>query len=906
MGDLARRFRVFLRVRALAPAAFALAAAMFAGLALCRHCVVRPFGNPIAFAFSGDALFVFDKADDALLELRDFAPGRPLTLASRRRIEEDDARHYYMVRKLYPGPRGLVVHSYLYRHDTHRFAGYRFREYRSFDEPPRDLLTIMLDDNTFPEIKYAFDAQGRHYFANDIRGQIAIGRIPPEGGVVVDHALPPTITRFGETNPPLCCWESIAVAASGNFFLASGAAGNIREYAPDGALIRTFGKVGFEPGQLLAPKDITFTPLEPGAAPDVLTVASTGNRTWTRFDGTGRLIDTIEPLKSGYPFKDILVGPLLDVGPGGRLASFDLVNKAMVFPGTETGVATEYREHRTLRLLKLAALSGLCLLFALASWVLGPRLRRLRFPFFMKLALLFIPILCLTAYMVGYVVKDAFQEDLKEEHRRRSANLASAIIKSVPVSDLEAIQAPEDRESQVYQRVYNTVSRLVDVQGVAGTPKWILHKIRDGRYYFGINIWRGPIYEPFIVPRDRPMFFNALETARPQSGRFTDTQGEWFSYLAPIADAQGKIINVLELYKPTEALDRTESKAEHGMAATIAGFLLLSVGLAFICSYVFSRPLNALTQATALISKGNFDHVIRVRTHDEIRDLADAFNRMSAELKAYMVNLARTTADRERISAELKFASEVQKALLPKVFPPFPRAANVELFGRMDPAREVGGDYFDFFLIDEHHMGVAIADVSGKGVPAGLLMMRVHTMLRSGAHYSLGAADSLARINREIAQTNPAMMFVTMVYFICDLRDGSIRLCNAGHPAPLLLRRSGAEWLPIARSEPATNMALGVLETAAYDEQALKLLPGESLLLYTDGFTECVDKGAAMFGESRLLDCVAADPERSNRERCETLFARIAAHQAGLEPFDDATALFFKYLSLPAPRAGPL
>lgn len=897
-------FRAFPWARALAPAAFVVAAAIFAGMGLCRHCVVRKFGNPIAFAFCGDALFVFDKAGNALLELRDFAPGRPLTLAGRHSIEEDDAIHYRMVRKLYPGPRGLVVHSYLYRHDTHRFAGYQFREYQSFDEPARDLLTIMLDDNRFPEIKYAFDAQGRHYFVNDIQGQPAIARIPPEGGLMVNHALPPGITRFGETNTPLCCWESIAVAANGNIFLASGATGQIFEYNRDGALIRTFGQVGFEPGRLLAPKELTFTPREPGAEPEVLTVASTGNRTWARFDSLGRLMDTIEPLKPGFPFKDILVGPLVAIGPGGALMSFDLANKALVFPGRETGVAAEYREHRTIRLLRLAAASGLCLLCAWAAWFLGPRLRRLRFPFFMKLALLFIPILCLTAYMVGYGVKDEFQDDLNAEYRRRSENLASAIIKSVPVGDLEAIQAPEDRESPVYEKIYNTVARLVDVQGVDGTPKWILHKIRDGRYYFGINIWRGPIYEPFIVPTDRPMFFDALETAKPQFGRFTDAQGEWFSLLAPITNAQGSVVYVLELYRHTESLDRTERNAFRRMVGTIAGFLILSVGLAFLCSYVFSRPLNALTNATALISKGNFDHVIRIRTNDEIGDLAGAFNRMSAELNRYVENLAKTTAERERISAELKFAREVQQALLPKVFPPFPRASNAELFGRMDPAREVGGDYFDFFLIDEHHMGVAIADVSGKGVPAGLLMMRVHTMLRSGAHYNLGAADSLMRINREIAQTNPTMMFVTMVYFICDLRDGSVRLCNAGHPAPILLRRSGTEWLPVSHNCPASNVALGVLETAAYTEQALTLMPGESIMLYTDGFTECVDKNRVMFGELRLLDCVTADPGQSNRERCERLFSCMAAHQAGLDQFDDATALFFKYLSRPAQGAG--
>lgn len=901
MKHLLRYLRLLLRPRSLVPAAFVLAAVIIAGMGLCSHCLVRPFGKPIAFAFCNNSLFVFDKADNSLLELRDFSPGKPLTLVARRQIEKDDDRHYYMVRKLYPGPNGVVVHSYVYQHGTHRFVGYKFREYSSLDKPPRDLLTVALDDNTFPEIKYAFDAQGRHYFINDIKGLQAIARMPPEGGIIADHAQPSNIIMLGETNAPLSCWASVTIAANGNIFLASGATGRIFEYDQDGSLLRTFGLVGFEAGQLLAPVEMTFTCLEPGAPENILTVASTGNRTWVRFDNSGRLLDTIEPLKSGYPFQDILTGPLICLGPDNMLVSFDLANKAVVFSGPKTGVAVEYKESRNRHLPALGLLAGLCLLLALASWFVGPRLQRMRFPFSLKLALLFIPILGLTAVMVGRGVKDEFQRDLEQEYKLRSANLASAILKSVAINDLEAIQNPEDRESTVYERIYNTVERLVDVQNVDGTPKWILHKIRDDRYYFGISIWRGPIYEPFIVPRDRPMFFDALKTARHQSGRFMDTQGEWFSYLAPITNSQGSVINVLELYRPTEALDRSEQNAHRRMAAIIAIALVLSVILAFIFAYVFARPIRALTQATTLISKGRFDHVISIRSNDEIGDLAAAFNRMTSELQTYMVNLARTTADRERLQAELEFAREVQQALLPKVFPPFPNASNIELFGRMDPAREVGGDYFDFFMIDKYHMGVAIADVSGKGVPAGLLMMRVHTMLRSNAYYNLGAADALLRINREIVQNNPSMMFVTMVYFICDLRDGSIHLCNAGHPAPLLFRSSGAEWCPVIHDNPGANVALGVLENAVYTEQAFTLLPGESILLYTDGVTECVDLNQEMYGDARLLECVTANHGRSNRERCEKLFAALAEYQKDLDPFDDTTMLFFKYLSLPMP-----
>ncbi|MFC1461845.1 SpoIIE family protein phosphatase, partial [Verrucomicrobiota bacterium] len=296
-----------------------------------------------------------------------------------------------------------------------------------------------------------------------------------------------------------------------------------------------------------------------------------------------------------------------------------------------------------------------------------------------------------------------------------------------------------------------------------------------------------------------------------------------------------------------------------------------------------------------IVSTGNFDNKIEVRSHDEMRDLAGAFNQMVLDLKKYTEDLARATAERERIQSELRFAREVQQGILPKVFPPFARADNVEIFARMEPAREVGGDYYDFFLIDKDHIGVVIADVSGKGVSAGLFMMVVRTLLRNNALANLSAADAITKTNALLASDNPSAMFVTVFYFVCDMRTGKVTFCNAGHNPPFWLRKNKKQ-VDMVEQGPNKGVVVGVLEDASYSDSELVLAEGESLVLYTDGVTEPVDTSGEMYGEERLISRIEANADLPNNEICNRIYEDVSRHQEGLEQFDDITLLFFKFL----------
>jgi serine phosphatase RsbU (regulator of sigma subunit) len=872
-----------------------LGAALSAWMAVRVGSVVKPFRNPVAFAMNGGTLYVLEKERNTVLELEHFIPGEPMELKRSYRIEPDDSLYYYMVRRMYRGRAGIVVESHMYDRATQAFVGYRFREYRRFDQPPKTLLTVLLSDpSSYAEVLYDFDAAGNHYFANSCDGQRVFWKIQAAGNVrIANEKLPPEVEPLGKTNDALASWASLCVGPDGRLYVSSRATGRITVCSPDGRSLRNIGKIGFDDGSLLAADNLSFVSLADGE-PERLTIASTGNRTWVQFDAQDKPAQTLTPLKSGYPFPDILVNTLWTDSTTGLEYSFDLANRCLVVVGKTFAAITSYHAIVIGRAAIFAALALALLLLGLflRRWL--ALVQRLRFPAFAKLLALFIPLLVASALIVGVWVRNAMKEDLRTEYVRRSANLAYAILNNLNITDLESIQKPEDRESAAYERVYETVHRIVDTEHVESTPKWILHKIRDGHFYFGINIWRGAIYEPFIVPPDRPMFLRALKDKTCQWGEFIDDQGEWFSFLCPIVNSKGNAISVLELYRPTEELRRSERRAMmHAWQMT--GFTVVAgVGLAFLFCYLFTRPLRELVRGTSIVSTGNFNHQITVSTRDEMGHLARAFNKMVVDLKKYTEDLARTTADKERFASELHFAREVQQGALPTYCPPFAGAENIEVVARIEPAREIGGDYYDFFLLDKDHIGVVIADVSGKGMAAGLFLMMIRTLLRDTAIRLINPGEALTHVNRMIADDNPSCMFATMFYFVFNMKTGRAAFTNAGHLPALKLSRGGVTSI-LGEKGCSHAMPIGATDDFVYGNGEFELAPGDRILLYTDGITEAMDMENRLFGDERFLQCVTERVDRPAREICDAIYDDVNRYQQGHEPSDDITLLLFTY-----------
>lgn len=322
----------------------------------------------------------------------------------------------------------------------------------------------------------------------------------------------------------------------------------------------------------------------------------------------------------------------------------------------------------------------------------------------------------------------------------------------------------------------------------------------------------------------------------------------------------------------------------------LSGILLLGGAVALIARSI-TTPLHDLAEATEVIASGNFDAELPpVRSKDEVGKLTQAFVSMNRELKEYIRNLTETTAAKERIQSELKVATDIQASLLPRLFPAFPDRPEFDIFASMDPAKEVGGDFYDFFFIDHHNLCFLIADVADKGVPAALYMMVAKTLLKSEGQ-RLGEPDQiLACVNNTLAEDNESCMFATVFCAILDTRTGEVRFANAGHNPPLLIDARGTRYLTLK-----AGFVLGPVEDSAYVTERLTLQPGETLFLYTDGVTEAKNPEEELYGEPRLLDDLERGPKEDLTEMIHSIRAEVTRHANGAPQSDDVTMLAVKY-----------
>ena len=321
------------------------------------------------------------------------------------------------------------------------------------------------------------------------------------------------------------------------------------------------------------------------------------------------------------------------------------------------------------------------------------------------------------------------------------------------------------------------------------------------------------------------------------------------------------------------------------------GFGLL-LGVITLLSTGVTRPIRTLAHQTHEIARGNLDLVVPPATsRDEVGDLSQSFENMRLALKEYVANLATTTAAKERIESELKIARTIQLSFLPKRFPPFPERTEFEIHAELRAAREVGGDLYDFFLLDERHLFFSIGDVSGKGVPAALFMAVTKTLMKGVAEQHLSPSQVLAKVNHELYADNEQMMFVTLVCGALDLRTGELRYSNAGHLPPLWLRPSRpAAWIDLPKGP-----VLGISEAPAYLTQTLQLEPGDTLLLFTDGVNEAMNPDKQFYGDNRLRDFAEARAGAAPKELVEGLLGSVHQFAGGEEQSDDITVLALRY-----------
>lgn len=381
-----------------------------------------------------------------------------------------------------------------------------------------------------------------------------------------------------------------------------------------------------------------------------------------------------------------------------------------------------------------------------------------------------------------------------------------------------------------------------------------------------------------------------LRTVLREQRLLSTMDGSYLKVMAPM-ESEGAASGAIVVHLPTDRV-RAAIFDEAIMTAVVAAVVLLTGFLVSVfVARAFSAPIVRLTETSRRIADGDLTQKVTVSSIREIGQLGASFNDMTRQLTESIERLKKTTAAKERIESELNIAHEIQMSMVPKVFPPFPTRSEIDLYATLIPAREVGGDFYDFFLAGEDRLYFAIGDVAGKGVPASLFMAVTTTLLKATGG-KLRAPDAiLKRLNEETCRDNDSCMFVTLFCGVLDLRSGKLVYCNGGHNFPFVVSNGVAR--PLDNSE---GIAIGVTEMASYRAKSIVLRPCDRLFLYTDGVTEATDLENRLFSAARLQRVLEESDGDSSEQLVQRIVGAVRKFSCGAPQADDITALGIRYL----------
>jgi phosphoserine phosphatase RsbU/P len=346
------------------------------------------------------------------------------------------------------------------------------------------------------------------------------------------------------------------------------------------------------------------------------------------------------------------------------------------------------------------------------------------------------------------------------------------------------------------------------------------------------------------------------------------------------------IVTDAELLAPVISLSRSVA------LVGIAGFALLLL-ITLLIARSITRPIKALDAATGILAQGDLDAPLpSIPGNDEVAHLAESFSHMRTELKRSMEDLRVTTAAKQKMESELEIARSIQMSLVPRTFPAFPDRPEFDLYAELHPARAIGGDFYDFFMLDRNRFCLAIGDVSDKGIPAALFMAVVRTFLKAIWRDEESPAATLRKLNDELALDNDSTMFVTLLCAVVDLRDGSMRYACGGHNLPFLISPDGE----VRQVRRLKGVPVGAMEEMLFEEGTESMRPGDVFFLYTDGVTEAMNGAGDLFGDDRLDDWLKRYADTCGmKELVKGVRDTVDSFADGAEQSDDLTLMAFRY-----------
>ncbi len=517
-------------------------------------------------------------------------------------------------------------------------------------------------------------------------------------------------------------------------------------------------------------------------------------------------------------------------------------------------------------------------------------------------------VLTLAVSLFAYLTSKSYLEDIFAERVMTNSN---AIATMLDVEDVKTVIGDGGDDTPEYRKMYslfNTLKKEGEVTYLslvvpdedsvtfyidALVPE--MGDLAENQQKYGTDVPYSEAANP-DDPTDFEKYITIWNAYRENKGLekplVTDNSyGYNYTGISVILDENGTAIAEVQYI-----LDMTEVRSY--LNSFLLKMILISFGIIglIIIVYIFfvrsmvTKPIGELTNFTEDITRtSSFEgRRIDIKTGDEIESLSESFNFMLKELEEYIANLSKVTAEKERIGAELDVARHIQKSMLPCIFfPAFPSHPEFDVYATMTPAKEVGGDFYDFFVIDNDHFAFVMADVSGKGVPAALFMMISKTLIKSAAQNGLGPKAVLEKVNNQLCESNEAGMFVTVWLGIMEISTGIMRCANAGHEFPAI-KKKGGEW---ELYKDRHGFVLAGMEDSKYREYELELNAGDRLLVYTDGVAEATDSHDCLYGTDRMIDALNRAGNRSSDELLAFLHDDIDAFVGDADQFDDITML---------------
>lgn len=363
----------------------------------------------------------------------------------------------------------------------------------------------------------------------------------------------------------------------------------------------------------------------------------------------------------------------------------------------------------------------------------------------------------------------------------------------------------------------------------------------------------------------------------------------------PLYDTKGDPCAIVSVVKPMHEIK--EYKRRFLKSIIIWALILTALFISLYALFLYLgiiRPILFVTQETSHFAEhhGELTGILKkVRGHNEISTLAKSVEKMSLDMHHYIEDLTNATAEKERLGAELNVAKKIQAEMLPRVFPPYENHKEVELFASMEPAKEVGGDFYDFYMIDDDHFALVVGDVSGKGVPAALFMVITKTLLKDTAAHELDPSKIFEHVNSILCEGNESGLFVTCWMGILTLSTGELKFSNAGHNAPIIVQKGEIKYLT---TKP--NLMLACMEGIPYTTHTTKIEKGDQLFIYTDGVTEATNMYNELYGEKRLLTVMKAGIGKTPRDVLDIVRDDINNFVQDAPQFDDITMLEMGFL----------